>query len=93
MILIKFSATWCGPCKVMHDVLEDVFTEHPEYRKDTNFTEIDVDDDINDLSGQYGVTNIPALVAVSNEGKRLDSIVGTHTKEDVIQFIEHYKNL
>lgn len=93
MTLLKFSAVWCGPCKLMHKVMEDVFTEHPEYREKTGFTEIDVDDDPTDSSSAYGITNIPALVALSRDGEMLERMIGTHSKEDVIQFIERHVNL
>ena len=58
--VIDFSATWCGPCKMLAPVLEEV---SEEYAGKVNFFNVDVDENP-DLAMQYKIMNIPALVVL-----------------------------
>ena len=60
-ILIDFYATWCGPCKMLAPVLEEVA---PEF-DDVEFVKVDVDE-CTDLAVRYGVSVIPTLFVIKD---------------------------
>ncbi len=54
--LVDFFAEWCGPCKMLGPVLEDLDSEYP----DINFVKVNVDENM-DLAGEYGIMSIPQV--------------------------------
>ena len=60
VVVVDFFATWCGPCKMLAPVLEEV---SEEYAGKVNFFNVDVDENP-DLAMQYKIMNIPALVVL-----------------------------
>ena len=78
--VIDFSATWCGPCKMLAPVLEEV---SEEYAGKVNFFNVDVDENP-DLAMQYKIMNIPALV-VLKKGEKVDTQVGFAPKENIVE--------
>lgn len=66
MKAIRFTASWCGPCKIYKPIWEKVSEE----LKDTgiDFKTVDIDSDISGLAAQYRVKSIPTTVIVSPEG-------------------------
>lgn len=83
--LIDFSATWCGPCKMIAPVLEEV----SEVLGDkVGFYNVDVDEN-EEISDAFGIMSIPALV-VLKEGKQVGMRVGFQQKDALIKFIEQY---
>lgn len=83
--LIDFSAAWCGPCKMLAPVLEEV----SEQMSDVSFYNVDVDENM-DLAQQFGITNIPALVVLKN-GEKAGMQVGFAPKDGIISFINSQK--
>ena len=81
--VIDFSATWCGPCKMLAPVLDEV---SEEYAGKVNFFNVDVDENP-DLAMQYKIMNIPALV-VLKKGEKVDTQVGFAPKENIVEFIK-----
>lgn len=82
-VLIDFSAGWCGPCKMLAPVLEEV---SEEMKEEVAFYNIDVDENP-DLAQQFGVTSIPALV-ILKKGKMTGMQVGFQPKEGILTFIK-----
>ena len=76
IVLVDFYADWCGPCKMLAPVLEEV---SEEYAGKVNFFNVDVDENP-DLAMQYKIMNIPALV-VLKKGEKVDTQVGFAPKE------------
>ncbi len=68
--VVDFSATWCGPCKMLAPVLEQISEE----MTDVNFFNVDVDE-APELAESFGITNIPALV-VLKDGAVQNVLVG-----------------
>ncbi len=84
MAVVDFSATWCGPCKMLAPVLEEISEE----MADVNFYKIDVDDNT-DLAVKYGISNIPALL-VLKDGEKQDLLVGFRPKDAIADDIKKY---
>lgn len=80
--LIDFSATWCGPCKMLAPVLEEV---SEEMKDRVAFYNVDVDENPN-LAEKFGITSIPALVLLNN-GEKKDMQVGFQPKDGILTFI------
>ena len=73
-VLVDFFATWCGPCRQMSPVLEQVASE----RSDVKIVKVDVDENQN-LASEYGVMSIPTLIYFKN-GKAVSQAVGARSK-------------
>lgn len=82
--VLKFSSSWCGPCKL----LSPIFDEITEELKNMNieFISVDVEED-EELTSKYSVRNIPTIVITDEDGNELDRCVGMKTKNDLINFI------
>lgn len=81
-VLLDFFATWCGPCKLVGPVIEQIAAEHPEY----TVGKINVDEE-QELSASFGVTSIPSLF-VLKEGKVTAKAVGARSKKQILAMIE-----
>ncbi len=82
--VVDFNATWCGPCKMLGPVLEDI---SGEYEGKVNFYGVDVDDN-QDLAAKYGIQSIPALIVFKN-GVEAGRQVGFVPKPALKNFIDN----
>lgn len=80
MKLIKLSATWCGPCKMLSNTLEDVDLSGYE------FIEIDVDHH-RDTAMKYNIRGVPVLVIEDDNGNELRRTVGNKNKTQLQEFL------
>lgn len=80
-VVIDFFATWCGPCKMLAPVLEELSEE----MSDVEFYKVDVDESA-DIAKEYGIMSIPTLVLLEN-GEKKDMLVGFKPKEAIVEFI------
>lgn len=76
-VLIDFWATWCGPCRMLAPVVEQIAAAHPEIK----VGKVNVDD-CPALAAAFQVSSIPTLVYVKN-GTVIDVSVGFRTKEQI----------
>ena len=81
-VLVDFWATWCGPCKMIAPIVEEIAKEHEE---DLKVGKVNVDEAA-DLAIKYDVVSIPTLVLFRN-GKVTATIVGYREKEELESFI------
>ena len=96
MNLLKFSAEWCGPCKALKPVLEEV-VKQDKYKDSVQLIEVDIEgEDIipefniepNDLVLRYMVRNVPTLIAVNEEGREIGRKVGNLPKSELENFLD-----
>jgi thioredoxin 1 len=80
-VLLDFSATWCGPCRMVAPILEEIAAENDHIK----VGKIDVDEDP-DLARQFQVTSIPLLV-VMVDGKVVDQALGARPKDAILKLI------
>ena len=79
-VLVDFFATWCGPCKMLSPVLEEV-------SKEVNATIIKVDvDEASTIAAQFGIQAVPTLILFKN-GERVDTRMGYQNKNQLLAFI------
>ena len=81
-VLVDFWATWCGPCRMVAPVLEEIADE----RTDIKVGKVNVDEQP-DLAGQYRVMSIPTLL-VFKGGKVVANSVGVQSKKAVLDMVE-----
>ncbi len=76
-VVIDCYATWCGPCKMLSPIIDELNDEI----NDIDFYKLDVDDS-EDISKKYGIMSIPTLL-VFEEGELKDKIIGFKSKEEL----------
>lgn len=81
-VIIDFWATWCGPCKMIAPIVEEIAEEHDEI----TVCKVNVDEEP-ELAEQFGVRFIPMLVAIKN-GKIVSQTTGYHEKEEILSLLE-----
>ena len=70
----KFSASWCGPCKVLAPVMNEVKGQFSNVK----FEDIDIDENF-ELASQYGVRSVPTVILEKN-GVEISRFVGVQSK-------------
>ena len=80
-VLVDFNASWCGPCKMLRPVLDQI----AETNTNVEFVSINVDDE-DELAEKYGVSAIPCLVLIDKgeEVKRSVGLISRDELEDLI---------
>lgn len=81
-VLVDFSATWCGPCKMLGPVFEELSTEI----NDIKFIKVDIDEH-EDLCRKYKVMSVPTLI-VFDKGKEVKRNIGFIPKDKLKEFIK-----
>ena len=82
MKILKFSAVWCGPCKMMKPVIDKLKT-------DIDFELISFDTDTDQVETQhYEVSTIPTFIKVDDNGLELNRLVGPHSYQKMKEFVE-----
>jgi len=76
VVLVDFWAPWCGPCKMIAPVLEELDSEIAGKAK---IVKVDVDEN-QETAGKFGVMSIPTLI-VLKDGEAVDKVVGFQPKE------------
>ena len=81
-VLVDFYATWCGPCKMIAPLLEEIAEEHPEYV----IAKVNVDEEP-ELAKEFKIMSIPALFVI-RDGEVTDNVVGYRPKEALLELLE-----
>ena len=81
-VLVDFNATWCGPCKMMKPILDEIAGENPSFK----IVAVDVDE-CDELAEDYFISSIPCLVAIKG-GEEFDRKIGLASKDAIIAMME-----
>ena len=81
-VLLDFWASWCGPCRMLSPVVDEVAEE----RSDVKVGKVNVDEQP-DLAAEFGVMSIPTLLVFQN-GKLVNQSVGARPKSGVLALLE-----
>lgn len=85
-VCLKFSAEWCGPCRVLSNTINDIEEEFNM----VNFIEVDVDDiDDDSILDEYKIKNIPVLYLIK-DGLIFDKTIGSISKNDLINKLNNF---
>ncbi|NVF11245.1 thioredoxin [Anaerococcus sp. AGMB00486] len=84
IVLVDFSATWCGPCKMQKPILEELESE-----VDFDIYSVDVDQSP-ELAGRYNVNAVPSMM-LFKKGTLKNTLVGFQAKEVILEEVEKLK--
>ena len=84
-VLVDFFATWCGPCKMMHPILEEL---KQNIGDQATIIKIDVDK-AQEVAVQYGVRAVPTL-AIFKQGQLVWREAGVHSVQQLVQALEPF---
>lgn len=80
-VLLDFWASWCGPCRMLSPVVDEVAEENPQIK----VGKINVDEE-GDLAASFGVMSIPTLVVIKN-GQVVNQSVGVVPKQKILSML------
>lgn len=82
-VLIDFWASWCGPCKMVSPLVDQLAEEHSEYK----FCKVNVDEE-ESLAIKFGIMSIPTLIIFKN-GEQKAKQIGALPKQEILDFIKN----
>ena len=78
-VLVDFYADWCGPCKMLSPIMDEISKNHKVFK-------INVDEE-EELAASYGIMSIPCVIAFK-DGKELNRSIGLKPKEEIEELIK-----
>ena len=85
LTIVKFGAVWCGPCKKMDPIIDEIVSDNP----DVKITAVDIDTD-GSIASEYGILSVPTTLFFKH-GKVMSSITGLVPKARLQEEIERFK--
>lgn len=82
-VLVDFFAPWCGPCKIMHPVMEDLAKE---YEGKAKVVKVNVDEEQH-IAGTFNIMSIPTFI-IFKDGKPVKGFMGAQPKESMKQMLD-----
>ena len=81
-VLLDFWASWCGPCRMVSPIIEEIASEHPEIK----VGKVNVDEEP-ELASSFNVMSIPSLFVVK-DGKVVNRSAGARPKNQILEMIQ-----
>ncbi len=81
-VLVDFFATWCGPCRMVSPIVDEIAAEHPEFK----IVKVDVDAEP-ELAQKFGVMSIPTLIVIK-DGKIAEQSTGAKPKAQILAMLQ-----
>ena len=81
-VLLDFWASWCGPCRMLSPIIEEIASEHPEIK----VGKVNVDEE-QELAMQFKVISIPSLFVIKN-GEIVKSTAGLIPKNKILEMLD-----
>ncbi len=81
-VLIDFYADWCGPCRMVSPIVEQISNEHSEFK----VGKINVDNSP-ELAAKFGVMSIPTLIVIK-DGKVAQQAIGARSKDQILRMLQ-----
>ncbi len=81
-VIVDFWAAWCGPCKMLGPVIEELSEENP----DIKVCKVNVDEQ-KELAARFNVMSIPTIIAFK-DGEPVEQTVGFTSKEDLLKLVQ-----
>ena len=81
-VLVDFWATWCGPCRMMGPVVDEIANEHPEVA----VGKVNVDEE-EELAQKFKIFSIPTFIVFKN-GKAVSQVTGARPKESLVDLLK-----
>ncbi len=85
-VMVDFFADWCGPCKMMAPIIDEL---SEEYKDIVKIGKVNIDDNMN-LAQKYRVLSIPTIM-IFVDGEAKESVVGAVSKDKLVEIIQKYK--
>lgn len=82
-VLIDFWASWCGPCRMLSPLVDELAEEHSEFK----FCKVNVDEEEN-LAKNFGIMSIPTLILFKN-GEQKAKNIGAVPKNAILELIKN----
>ena len=82
LVLVDFFATWCGPCKMLGPIVEQISEE----RDDVVIAKCDIDECM-DFAQEFGIMSVPTMILFKN-GKEVAKEIGLKTKDYIVNVID-----
>lgn len=80
-VLLDFWASWCGPCRMVSPVLDEIAAENPQIK----VAKVNVDEQ-SELAASFNVMSIPSLFVIQN-GKVVNQAAGSRPKQDILAML------
>lgn len=85
IVVVDFFATWCGPCKMLAPVFEQV---GEEMKNDATFLKVDIDQSL-EIAQKFRISTVPTMI-IFKDGKPVESLVGFMPKESIVQKVKSH---
>ena len=79
VVLVDFWASWCGPCRMLGPIMEEV-------AKEVKVCKVNVDEE-EELAAKYSISSIPCVIAFK-DGKEISRSIGLKSKDDILKMVK-----